>query len=167
MKKLLFIALCTAAVGSVSAQKANVDAAKKLAGKIDKIEEARALIKEAIANPETKDQANTYVIASDIELKAYDKAKKGLGLNSENAEPEKLAQMNSYLLNSSSSLSRLGRTTRRARLSARRRRSSPSMSTTISRLAQICMAPRSTIPRHTMHSNTTVTFPHSRSCRGL
>ena len=99
MKKLLFIALCTAAVGSVSAQKANVDAAKKLAGKIDKIEEARALIKEAIANPETKDQANTYVIASDIELKAYDKAKKGLGLNSENAEPEKLAQMNSYLLN--------------------------------------------------------------------
>ncbi len=99
MKKLLFIALCTAAVGSVSAQKANVDAAKKLGGKIDKIEEARALIKEAIANPETKDQANTYVIASDIELKAYDKAKKDLGLKSENADPEKLVQMNQYLLN--------------------------------------------------------------------
>lgn len=52
MKKFLTFALCMAAVGSMSAQKAVVDQAQKLAGKSDKISEARALINQAIANPE-------------------------------------------------------------------------------------------------------------------
>lgn len=73
MKKLMTFALCIAAVGSVSAQKANVDAAKKLSGKPDQIEEARKLINEAKENPETANDAQTYYIAGKIEFDAFDK----------------------------------------------------------------------------------------------
>lgn len=73
MKKLLTFALCMAAVGSMSAQKANVEAAKKLAGKPEKIAEARDLINQAIQNPETAQDAQTYYIAGKIEFDAYDK----------------------------------------------------------------------------------------------
>ena len=62
MKKFLTIALCFAAACSMCAQKAVVDQAKKLSGKIDKIEEARNLIKQAAANPETANDVNTYFI---------------------------------------------------------------------------------------------------------
>lgn len=54
MKKILTFALCLAAAGSISAQKQVVDQANKLAGKNDKITEARDLIKQAAANPETQ-----------------------------------------------------------------------------------------------------------------
>ncbi len=47
MKKILTFALCLAAAGSISAQKQVVDQANKLAGKNDKITEARDLIKQA------------------------------------------------------------------------------------------------------------------------
>ncbi len=73
MKKLMTFALCIAAVGSVSAQKANVDAAKKLSGKPDQIEEARKLINEAKENSETANDAQTYYIAGKIEFDAFDK----------------------------------------------------------------------------------------------
>lgn len=76
MKKILTIALCSMAICSLNAQKANVDAAKKLAGKIDKIEEARALINDAKSNDETKNDPNTYFIAGEIEYKAFDDAKR-------------------------------------------------------------------------------------------
>lgn len=71
MKKVLTLALCFATLGAINAQKANVEQAKKLAGKLDKIEEARSLIKEAIANPETSGDALTFKTAGDIEFKAY------------------------------------------------------------------------------------------------
>ena len=67
------LALCFAAIGSVSAQKANVDAAKKLAGKPEKIDEARSLIQQAIENPETANSAETYYVAGKIEFDAFDK----------------------------------------------------------------------------------------------
>lgn len=67
------IALCLAAVCSASAQKANVDAAKKLSGKFDKIGEARALIQQAMQDPATANDANTYYVAGKIEFDAYDK----------------------------------------------------------------------------------------------
>lgn len=73
MKKLMTLALCFAAIGSMSAQKANLDAAKKLSGKPDKIEEARALINQAKQNPETANDAQTYFIAGKIEFDSYDK----------------------------------------------------------------------------------------------
>ncbi|MDE7096046.1 MAG: hypothetical protein K2O47_00965, partial [Muribaculaceae bacterium] len=73
MKKLMTFALCFAAIGSMSAQKANVDAAKKLSGKPDQIEEARSLIKQAMENPETANDAQTYYIAGKIEFDAFDK----------------------------------------------------------------------------------------------
>lgn len=98
MKKLFIIALCAAAIGSASAQKANVDGAKKLAGKVDKIGDARNMLKEAKANPETQTQPNTYIIAADVEYKAYDALKKNLGLADVNSEPAKVAEMDAYLL---------------------------------------------------------------------
>lgn len=73
MKKLMTLALCFAAIGSMSAQKANVEAAKKLSGKPDKIEEARSLINEAMQNPETANSAQTYFVAGKIEYDAFDK----------------------------------------------------------------------------------------------
>ncbi len=76
MKKILTVALCSMAVCSLNAQKTNVDAAKKLSGKIDKVEEARGLINEAKTNDETKNDPNTYFIAGKIEFDAYDSAKK-------------------------------------------------------------------------------------------
>lgn len=75
MKKILTLSLCLAVLGSAGAQKAVVDNAKKLSGKLDKIGEARTLINEAIANPETGNQANTYFIAGNIEFDAFDKQK--------------------------------------------------------------------------------------------
>ncbi|MDE7160541.1 MAG: hypothetical protein K2O24_06850 [Muribaculaceae bacterium] len=73
MKKFLILALCAAAAGSMFAQKANVDAAKKLAGKVDKIGEARTLIQAALADPETMNDPNTYFVAGKIEYDAFDK----------------------------------------------------------------------------------------------
>ena len=73
MKKFMTIALCLAALGSASAQKANVDDAKKLSGKFDKIGEARSLIQQAMKDPSTANEANTYYVAGKIEFDAYDK----------------------------------------------------------------------------------------------
>lgn len=53
MNRFLSLALCLAAIGSVSAQKANVDQAAKLSGKTDQLNQARNLIKQAMENPET------------------------------------------------------------------------------------------------------------------
>ncbi len=93
MKKIMTFALCAAAVASVSAQKANVEAAKKLSGKFDKIEEARALIQEAINNPETSQDAGTYFIGGKIEFDAYDKGVQAgmINPNDPAADREKMA----------------------------------------------------------------------------
>lgn len=73
MKKLVAIALCAAtAVGAV-AQKQVVDQASKMAGKFDKLPEARALINDAMSNPETANDVRTYFVAGDLEYSAYDK----------------------------------------------------------------------------------------------
>lgn len=74
MKRIATIALCSLAFCSVNAQKANVDAAKKLAGKIDKVEEARTLINAAKADAETAEDPYTYFLAGKIEYDAYDNA---------------------------------------------------------------------------------------------
>lgn len=73
MKKFFSLALCGLAIMGANAQKANVEQAKKLSGKPEKIEEARALIKEALQNPETANDALTYYTAGKIEWDAYDK----------------------------------------------------------------------------------------------
>lgn len=100
MKKVITMALCIAAVGSMSAQKANVDGAKKLSGKFDKIEEARNLIKQAMENPETANDANTYYVAGKIEFDAYDKGVQAGMINPDDpsANPEAMAQelLNGY-----------------------------------------------------------------------
>lgn len=76
MKKMITLALAALAVCSVSAQKANVDQAKKLSGKIDQIEEARKLIDAAKQDPTTANDPLTYYIAGKIEFDAYDNAVK-------------------------------------------------------------------------------------------
>ena len=72
MKKFLSLLLCVGATTSVFAQMTLVKQAEKLSGKPDKLAEARGLIKQAIENPETKDQAITYYVAGKIEMDAYD-----------------------------------------------------------------------------------------------
>ena len=76
MKKVLTLALCMAAVGTMSAQKAVVDQASKLAGKNNQIGDARNLIKQAMENPETKNDVRTYYTAGKIEFGALDNATK-------------------------------------------------------------------------------------------
>ncbi|MCM1153258.1 MAG: hypothetical protein NC328_06365 [Muribaculum sp.] len=98
MKKFFAFTLCVAAVASVNAQKANVDQAKKLAGKLDKIEEARSLIQQAINNPETAKDANTYFVAGKIEWDAFDKANSNLAINPNDEKVNKEA-MGPQLLN--------------------------------------------------------------------
>lgn len=81
MKKFMSLALCLAAIGSMNAQKATVDAANKLAGKPDKITEARNLIKEALQNPETANDARTYYVGGKVEMDAFDKNTAALMIN--------------------------------------------------------------------------------------
>lgn len=100
MNKILTFALCAAVAGSVSAQKANVDAAKKLAGKIEKIEEARAAIKAAISNPETANLPNTYLIAADVEFKPAEKMKNAVAIDAKKADdPAFRATLSELILN--------------------------------------------------------------------
>ena len=72
MKKLLSVAVCLAAVGGMFAQKAAVEQAKKLSGKADKLTEARSYINDAMQNPETQNDPQTYFIAGKIEWDAFD-----------------------------------------------------------------------------------------------
>jgi hypothetical protein len=72
MKKAFITLLCIAAIGSMGAQKKTVDAANKLVGKTDKIADARGLIKQAMTDPETAQDARTYFVAGQIEFGSYD-----------------------------------------------------------------------------------------------
>ncbi|MBD5176672.1 MAG: hypothetical protein K2M56_09300 [Muribaculaceae bacterium] len=98
MKKLMTLALCVATVGTMSAQKENVDAAKKLSGKPDKIEDARNLIKQAIADPSTANDALTYYTAGKIEFDAFDKQFQSAMINPESVDKAKMAEelLNGY-----------------------------------------------------------------------
>lgn len=98
MKKILTLALCLTAVGSLSAQKAVVDQASKLAGKPDKLEEARGLINQAVANPETSNDARTYFTAGKIEYDAFDKDAQMKAVNPDNPAVD-LVKMGDKLVN--------------------------------------------------------------------
>lgn len=88
------VALCSLTVCSINAQKTNVEAAKKLAGKIDKVEEARALLNEAKVNAETSADPNTYFIAGKVEFDAFDKAsaKQKINPNDKDVNPLNMSQ---------------------------------------------------------------------------
>ncbi|MCH5230926.1 MAG: hypothetical protein J1F43_03940 [Muribaculaceae bacterium] len=81
MKKLMSLLLCVGATSAMFAQVTLVKQAEKLSGKADKLEEARGLIKQAMENPETKDQAYTYYVAGKIEMDAYDNGYKTKMIN--------------------------------------------------------------------------------------
>ena len=87
MKKILTFALCGLSVLAAGAQKTTVEQAKKLAGKLDKIEEARNLIIQAIQNPETANQADTYYIGGKVEWDAFDKNMNNMAINPEKVNP--------------------------------------------------------------------------------
>lgn len=91
MKKLITVALCSLVVIGAGAQKATVEQAKKLAGKTDKIEEARSLIQQAIANPETAGQADTYYVAGKIEWDAFNKNAQSMSINPDKVNPMDMA----------------------------------------------------------------------------
>lgn len=98
MKKILTLALCIAAVGSVSAQKQVVDQAAKLSGKNDQISQARSLIEQAASSPETQNDARTYYVAGKIEYDAFDNAFKRQMINP-NDPSINLLEMGQELLN--------------------------------------------------------------------
>lgn len=85
MKKILTLALCAAAIGTVSAQKATVDMAAKLSGKNAQIEDARRLVNEAASNPETQNDARTYYVGGKIEYDAFDNSFKKQMINPQDA----------------------------------------------------------------------------------
>lgn len=87
MKKCITLAMCCMAFLAMNAQKAVVDQAKKLSGKVDKIEEARSLINQAIQNPETSGDALTYYTAGKIEWDAYDKNNATRSTNPDAVDP--------------------------------------------------------------------------------
>lgn len=96
MKNFIILTLCGVAALSAGAQLTNVEAAKKLAGKTDKIEEARTIIQEAIANPETATSPMTYYIAGKIEWDAFDKNAAKQQTNPDGVNP---IDMSNQLLN--------------------------------------------------------------------
>lgn len=98
MKKILTIALCMAAAGSICAQKQVVDQAAKMSGKNDKIGEARTLIQQAMENPETSSDARTYFVAGKIELDAYDNSFKKQMINPNDKDVKPL-EMSEQLVN--------------------------------------------------------------------
>lgn len=90
MKKILTLALCLSAVGAINAQKATVEMAGKLAGKLDKVEEARDLIKQALKDPETANDVRTQYTAGKIEFKAFETNNQKLLLNREDPSINKV-----------------------------------------------------------------------------
>ncbi|MBD5263986.1 MAG: hypothetical protein HDS48_00455 [Bacteroides sp.] len=100
MNRFVTLALCVAAVGSMSAQKAVVDQAGKLAGKTDQLSNARNLIKQAMENAETSKDARTYYTAGKIEFDAFDKAEvnKAINPSDPSAQPEVMGEelLNGY-----------------------------------------------------------------------
>ena len=82
----------------MSAQKTAVDQAKSLAGKTDKLEDARALIKGAMQDPTTKEDAATYYVAGKIEFDAFDNGVKASMINPEDPAANPVA-MGEALLN--------------------------------------------------------------------
>lgn len=93
MKKLLLAALCMLCAISMVAQPKVVKSAAKLAGKVDKIEEARELINQAISNPETANDPNTYFTAGMIEWKSFDKLRAPMMLTGNNDITPEMAEM--------------------------------------------------------------------------
>ena len=98
MKKVIALTLCGMTLMTAGAQKATVEQAKKLSGKPEKIEEARSLIKEALANPETANDPLTYYTAGKIEWDAYDKNQQKLMATPDAADPIEVADelLNGY-----------------------------------------------------------------------
>lgn len=92
MKKLFVLALCLASIGTIGAQKKVVDQANKLAGKTEKLAEARSLINQAMQDPETANQARTYYVAGLIEWKAYDNERLLKDLNKGTVSDNEMAQ---------------------------------------------------------------------------
>lgn len=81
MKKLTTLFLCLGLTSSAFAQVTLVKQAEKLSGKPDKLQEARGLIKQAMENPETQNDAYTYYVAGKIEMDAYDNGYKTKMIN--------------------------------------------------------------------------------------
>lgn len=85
MKKILTLMLCLGAITPMFSQKALVDQAAKLSGKPAQLSEARNQIKQAMSDPQTKNEARTYFVAGKIEFDAFDNAFKTKMINPNDA----------------------------------------------------------------------------------
>lgn len=99
MKKIMILALAAAATLGVSAQKQVVDQVAKMSGKTAELANARELIRQAMADPETQNDARTYYVAGKLEFDAFDNAMKTMQLGGE-VDPLEMGQelINGYAL---------------------------------------------------------------------
>jgi hypothetical protein len=81
MRKITSIILIILSFIGSYAQKKNVDAASKLVGTSDGLTEARNLLKEAMANEQTKNDSRTYFVAGLNEWRSYDNDIRKLQIN--------------------------------------------------------------------------------------
>lgn len=93
MKKVVLAALCLVSAMSMVAQPKVVKNAKKMAGKVEKIEEARALINQAMTNPETANDPNTYFVAGKIEWESFDKLRAPMMISGNNDFTPQMSEM--------------------------------------------------------------------------
>lgn len=99
MKKIMILALAAVATLGAGAQKQVVDQAAKLSGKSAELAQARELIRQAMADPETQNEARTYYVAGNLEFDAFDNALKAMQVGAE-SDPIEMGQelLNGYAM---------------------------------------------------------------------
>ncbi len=93
MKKVALAALFLMCAASMVAQLNVRKKASKMAGKVDKIEEARTLINQAMTNPETANDPETYFTAGMIEWKSFDKLRAPMMISGNNDFTPEMSEM--------------------------------------------------------------------------
>lgn len=93
MKKVALAALFLMCAASMVAQPNVRKNASKMAGKVDKIEEARTLINQAMTNPETANDPETYFTAGMIEWKSFDKLRAPMMISGNNDFTPEMSEM--------------------------------------------------------------------------
>lgn len=103
MKKLILVAILCPVVFTAFSQKKNVSAVKsEISGSKPNFEQARTLIKEALENPETKDNPETWYVAGGLEDKIFESENSKTILKQEPNGPvmyEALLNTYNYFLN--------------------------------------------------------------------
>lgn len=102
--RLTLILLASFFALTLPAQKKNVDAAWRLVGKTESVDEARKLLKEAMEDEKTGSQARTYYVAAMVEWRSFEADQRKREINpkdasvTDDAMTSKLLQGYRYML---------------------------------------------------------------------